>query len=91
MLQRIGLKETSAMTAGSSPKRGSGPHAWRKLWSWLRHVSGDAAYDAYLEYAKRNAQVMGTTRCSQASKTLSRSEFYLDSVRRRYSTVSRCC
>ena len=41
---------------------------------------GDQAYERYLEVAKRT----GTA-------PLSAREFYLESVERRYSTVSRCC
>ena len=50
----------------------------RRLWSWLRHVSGDAAYENYLRRAA-------------AAAPLTRTQFYLDSVRRQYSTPSRCC
>jgi Selenoprotein, putative len=51
----------------------------RVAWSWLRQVSGDAAYENYLRCAGRSVP------------PLSRAAFYLDSLRRRYSTVSRCC
>ncbi len=60
----------------------------RGAWSWLRQVSGDAEYENYLRCLSK---------CTDASASqapalpLSRSEFYLDSLRRRYSTVSRCC
>jgi len=50
----------------------------RRLWSWLRQVSGDAAYENYLRRAA-------------AAAPLTRTQFYLDSVRRQYSTPSRCC
>jgi uncharacterized short protein YbdD (DUF466 family) len=50
------------------------------LWSWLREVSGDAAYESYLRSARRSA-----------TQPLSREEFYLDALRRRYGGVSRCC
>jgi len=50
----------------------------RRLWSWLRQVSGDAAYENYLRHAS-------------VGVPLTRSQFYLDSVRRQYSTPSRCC
>jgi len=50
----------------------------RRLWSWLRQVSGDAAYETYLRHATAGAQ-------------LTRTQFYLDSVSRQYSTPSRCC
>jgi hypothetical protein len=47
------------------------------LWWWLRQLSGDAAYESYLR--------------SAGAPILSRQEFYLDSLRRKYSGVSRCC
>jgi uncharacterized short protein YbdD (DUF466 family) len=56
----------------------------RWAWSWLRQVSGDAAYENYLRSATRRTAL-------EPVPPLSRSEFYLDSIRRRYSTVSRCC
>lgn len=49
-------------------------------WDYLRAVMGDQAYERYLEVATR-----------QGTKPLSAEDFYLDSVQRRYSTVSRCC
>ncbi|HXO45179.1 MAG TPA: YbdD/YjiX family protein [Candidatus Cybelea sp.] len=52
-------------------------------WVWLRQVSGDAAYENYLRAAARHPD--------SGSPPLSRAEFYLDSLHRRYSTVSRCC
>lgn len=50
------------------------------IWNYIRAVMGDQAYERYLEVAKREGQ-----------KPLSAEEFYVDSVQRRYSTVSRCC
>lgn len=49
-------------------------------WNYVRAVMGDQAYERYLEVAKRDGL-----------KPLSAEEFYVDSVQRRYSTVSRCC
>jgi uncharacterized short protein YbdD (DUF466 family) len=49
-------------------------------WDYVRAVMGDKAYEHYLEVSRRNG-----------AKPLSAGDFYLDSVRRRYSTVSRCC
>ena len=54
--------------------------AMRRLWWWLRQVSGDSAYETYLHAAA------GTP-----GEPLTRSQFYLDSARRQYSTPSRCC
>jgi uncharacterized short protein YbdD (DUF466 family) len=61
----------------------------RAVWSWLRQVSGDAAYENYLRHASRGAQSGQLS--ANVNAPLSRAEFYLDSLRRRYSTVSRCC
>jgi len=52
----------------------------RSAWEYLRAVMGDQAYERYQELARRNGE-----------KVLSAEEFYLDSLKRRYSTVSRCC
>ncbi|HTA52857.1 MAG TPA: YbdD/YjiX family protein [Candidatus Acidoferrum sp.] len=54
----------------------------KRAWSWLRQVTGDAAYDNYLRHAVHNAE---------GQRSLSRAEFYQESLRRRYSTPSRCC
>jgi uncharacterized short protein YbdD (DUF466 family) len=51
-----------------------------RLWNYVRAVMGDQAYERYLEVARRQ----GTT-------PLSCADFYLDSLKRRYSTISRCC
>ena len=61
-------------------------HAWSLTWAWLRQVSGDAAYENYVRYARREDGIT-----TGSAPLLSRGEFYLDSLRRRYSTVSRCC
>ncbi len=51
--------------------------AARALWAFLRLWSGDADYDVY------RARVDGPA--------LSREEFWLESLKRRYDRVSRCC
>ena len=70
-------------------------HGAGVLWSWLRQVLGDAAYENYLRSQQKQASVSGcnhnSTRGVGAPRMLSREEFYLDSLRRRYSGVSRCC
>ena len=58
----------------------------RAVW-WVRQVTGDAAYENYLRCVRRESLF----RPERERKLLSREEFYLDSVRRRYSTPSRCC
>jgi uncharacterized short protein YbdD (DUF466 family) len=54
----------------------------KRAWSWLRQVSGDAAYQNYLSHLMRT---------TAGTKPPSRAEFYKESLVRRYSTVSRCC
>ncbi len=60
----------------------------RSAWFWLRQVSGDAAYENYLRCNSKRAD---TGASLPSALPLSRTEFYLDSLRRRYSAVSRCC
>jgi Selenoprotein, putative len=50
-----------------------------RVWSWLRAVSGDDAYEAYVSRAGRRGA------------TPTREEFYVDGLRRKYSRLSRCC
>ena len=59
-----------------------------KIWWGLRQVTGDAAYERYVQRARRRPARGG---CGGAARVLSREEFYLDMLRRRYSGVSRCC
>ena len=54
-------------------------------WTWLREASGDSAYENYVRHAARSLRHPG------APRLFSREEFYLDALRRRYSSVSRCC
>jgi len=75
----------------------------RNIWSWIRQVSGDAAYENYLRSTRRIAQaemarvdprIMQAACCSTragSAAPLTREEFYLHALRRRYSTISRCC
>jgi hypothetical protein len=66
----------------------------RSAWWWLRQVSGDAAYDNYLHAVHGSASAVFAPNASRSScrqRVLSAEEFYLDSLRRRYSGVSRCC
>ncbi len=58
----------------------------RQIWWALRQIFGDAAYENYLRSIQRNAAQGGGI-----ATPLSRDEFYLDSLRRKYSTISRCC
>jgi len=67
------------------------------LWWWLRQLSGDAAYESYLRSARagrsshRSGNRRNNCRGNDGTAILSRQEFYLDSLRRKYSGVNRCC
>ena len=50
------------------------------LWTFLRAWSGDSAYETYV----RRQQALG-------KRPLSRRDFWLDGLQRKYSGVSRCC
>jgi hypothetical protein len=74
----------------------------RRIWIWIRQVSGDAAYENYLRSTRRIASVAPAAGafamhagCSASAhaptQPLSRAEFYLHTLHRRYSTISRCC
>ena len=76
------------------------------LW-WLRQVLGDQAYENYLHSTSRRAtpgavpsalppavipSAARNPSCTSATAyILTREEFYLDALRRRYSSISRCC
>ena len=61
-----------------------------RAWWWLRQVSGDAAYENYLRRVA-TARPAGGTGAHVPGGVLTREEFFLDALRRRYSGVSRCC
>jgi uncharacterized short protein YbdD (DUF466 family) len=48
-------------------------------------MSGDAAYDLYLQHCRRRGAGQETGRL------LTRQEFYLERIQQRYRTPSRCC
>jgi uncharacterized short protein YbdD (DUF466 family) len=52
-----------------------------KVWQGVREWSGDAAYDRYVRCAVKH----------RAGRVLSREEFYVEQLQRKYSRVSRCC
>ena len=52
-----------------------------QLWQGLREWSGDAAYETYVRCAMKQ----------HAADVLSREEFYVEQLKRKYSRVSRCC
>lgn len=63
----------------------------RRAWTWLRQVTGDAAYDNYLRSVRRAAESDSVASAQTRGEPLSPASFYLDALRRRYSSVSRCC
>ena len=54
--------------------------AFTAFWTFLRAWSGDSAYETYT----RRQQALG-------KPPLSREEFYLDALQRKYARVSCCC
>ncbi len=59
--------------------------ALQSLWWWLRQTSGDAAYENYLRRVRQRGPGVA------AERLLGPEQFYVDRLRRRYSTISRCC
>lgn len=62
--------------------------AWRnatrglaRLWQGLREWCGDAAYEKYVQCARRGG----------AGPVLSPTEFYVQQMNRKYSRPNRCC
>jgi uncharacterized short protein YbdD (DUF466 family) len=54
----------------------------RRLWRGLRDWCGDSAYERYAQATRRNAD---------PKSVLSRKDFYVDQLNRRYSRPNRCC
>jgi Selenoprotein, putative len=59
------------------------------LWHGFRQATGDAAYESYLRSKSRKNLLI--TENPVATPPLSQQDFYLDSLRRKYSTINRCC
>jgi Selenoprotein, putative len=94
MWRPAGLKETDVKLP--TPRSGNFvrfhlPAIARGAWAWLRQVTGDAAYENYLRSIRRAAAGRSAAPAHAGCAPLSRADFYLDALRRRYSTVSRCC
>jgi uncharacterized short protein YbdD (DUF466 family) len=53
-----------------------------RIWQGIREWCGDAAYDRYLRSSVKN---------SDGLAVLTREEFYLSQLQKKYSRVSRCC
>ena len=54
----------------------------RHLWNALRAISGDDAYDRYLEHHRRR---------HADAEPLPRAEFHVAEANRRWSQLNRCC
>ena len=63
---------------------------FRRIAWWFRQVSGDAAYENYLRSVAHRT-INSTGSCVPTSRMMTREEFYLDMLQRRYTGVSRCC
>jgi uncharacterized short protein YbdD (DUF466 family) len=53
-----------------------------RVWLGIREWCGDAAYDRYLKSQKRTTSTV---------MLLTREQFYVEQLQKRYSRVSRCC
>lgn len=56
--------------------------AFGAVWRGLREWCGDAAYERYVRSCKRKRG---------GNRVLTRSEFYVEQLERRYSRPNRCC
>jgi uncharacterized short protein YbdD (DUF466 family) len=56
--------------------------SWRRFWRGLREWCGDAAYERYLRSVRQKSASCGR---------LTREEFYVEQLDRRYSQPNRCC
>jgi hypothetical protein len=63
-----------------------------QTWWAVRQIFGDAAYENYLRtFSARDESLSGSASTGASAAPLSPADFYLDSLRRRYSRISRCC
>lgn len=59
----------------------------KKAWRYVREVTGDTAYENYAKYcATKNSDSN-----PNANAIMTPAEFYSESLRRKYSTINRCC
>lgn len=55
---------------------------WQRFWNGLRSVSGDDAYERYLEHHRRR---------HPDARPLEQAEFQVAELDRRWSKANRCC
>lgn len=60
------------------------PPAFRKLWSLLRELTGDDAYERYLAHWR-------TQHSAEGGAPLDRASFCREEQRRKWEGVRRCC
>ena len=56
--------------------------AWQQIWSGLRAVTGDDAYDRYLHHRRER---------HPGQRALDRQSFYRAELERRWNQPNRCC
>ncbi|HVO58559.1 MAG TPA: YbdD/YjiX family protein [Dongiaceae bacterium] len=56
--------------------------AWKRVWQGIREWCGDAAYEQYVRAQRKHG-------CGSA--LLTREEFYVEQLQKKYSRPSRCC
>jgi hypothetical protein len=66
-------------------------HAAPKVWWAVRQIFGDAAYENYLRATRAQDASAPGSMPDASPALLSPADFYLDSLRRRYSRINRCC
>jgi uncharacterized short protein YbdD (DUF466 family) len=54
------------------------------MWSLLRELTGDDAYERYLAHWRAK-------HCGDGARPLDRSSFYRDEQRRKWDGIRRCC
>jgi uncharacterized short protein YbdD (DUF466 family) len=73
-------------------RAGARPKLWKvfkSFWWWLRQVSGDAAYENYLQ---KLGQDHSSEICTHGSEgPVSEEKFYLERLRRQHTGINRCC
>jgi Selenoprotein, putative len=74
--------------AGARPKLRT---AFKSFWWWLRQVSGDAAYENYLQRVGQDRGSGGGICALGSESPVSEEKFYLERLRRQHTGINRCC
>ena len=62
-----------------------------KFWWWLRQVTGDAAYENYLQYVSNKTAHGPECGRPDSESAVTEKQFYLDRVNRKFTRINRCC